>query len=126
MEKQMQAERNKRATILTAEGEAQATILRADGEKKSLVIASEGQRQAAMLRAEGDAQALLVLQDAQAQSVRMVFAAVNGAGATPEALQYQYMQMLPKLSENPANKIIVVPADMAGLAGLATAVRQLA
>jgi regulator of protease activity HflC (stomatin/prohibitin superfamily) len=125
MEKQMQAERHKRATILTAEGEAQAVILRADGAQKALVIASEGMRQASILRAEGDAAALLTLQAAQAKSVRMIFTAVNDAGATPEALQYQYMQMLPKLAENPANKVIVVPADMAGLAGLATSLRQL-
>jgi regulator of protease activity HflC (stomatin/prohibitin superfamily) len=124
MEKQMQAERSKRAIILTAEGEAQAAVLRADGAKQALVIASEGQRQAAILRAEGDAQALVTTQEAQAQAVRMVFAAVNSSGATPEAMQFQYMQMLPKLAANPANKIIVVPADMAGLAGLATTLAQ--
>jgi regulator of protease activity HflC (stomatin/prohibitin superfamily) len=124
MEKQMQAERNKRAAILTAEGDAQASVLRADGEKKALILSSEGQRQAAMLRAEGDAKALLTVQEAQAEAIRMVFDAVNSAGATPEALQYQYMQMLPKLAENPSNKIFVVPADMAGLAGLATSISQ--
>jgi regulator of protease activity HflC (stomatin/prohibitin superfamily) len=126
MEKQMQAERNKRAIILTAEGDAQAAILRADGAKKALVLASEGRRQASILRAEGDAKAMLTLQAAQAESVRMVFDAVNTSGASPEAMQFQYMQMLPKLAENPANKVIVVPADMAGLAGLATSVAQLA
>jgi hypothetical protein len=68
---------------------------------------------------------MLTLQEAQAAAVRMVFEAVNEAGATPEAMQFQYMQMLPKLAENPANKIIVVPADMAGLAGLATSITQL-
>jgi regulator of protease activity HflC (stomatin/prohibitin superfamily) len=124
MEKQMQAERNKRATILTAEGEAQAAILRAEGAQKALVLASEGERQASILRAEGEGQAMLTLQEAQAASVRMVFAAVNGAGATPEAMQFQYLQMLPKLAANPANKIIVVPSDMAGLAGLATSLAQ--
>ena len=68
IEKQMQAERNKRAAILTAEGEAQASILQADGAKKALALAlaSEGGRQAAILRAEGDAKALLTLQEAQA------------------------------------------------------------
>jgi regulator of protease activity HflC (stomatin/prohibitin superfamily) len=125
MEKQMQAERNKRATVLTAEGDAQSAILRADGAKKALVIASEGERQSAILRAEGDAQALLTMQAAQAASVRLLFEAVNTSGATPQALQYQYMQMLPKLANNPANKVIVVPADMAGLAGLATSIAQL-
>jgi len=126
MEKQMQAERNKRATILTAEGEAQAAILRAEGAQKALVLASEGERQASILRAEGEARAMLTMQEAQANSVRMVFAAVNSAGATPEAMQFQYLQMLPKLAANPANKIIVVPSDMAGLAGLATSLVQVA
>ncbi|MGH2409529.1 MAG: SPFH domain-containing protein, partial [Chloroflexota bacterium] len=85
----------------------------------------EGQRQSSILRAEGEAQALLTLQEAQAEAVRMVFTAVNAAGATPEAMKIQYMQMLPKLAENPANKVIVVPADMAGLAGLATSISQM-
>jgi regulator of protease activity HflC (stomatin/prohibitin superfamily) len=124
MEKQMQAERNKRAAILTAEGEAQAAILRADGDKKATILASEGQRQAAILRARGDGQAMITLQEAQAAAVRLVFEAVNSSGATPEAMQFQYMQMLPKLAENPANKVLVVPADMAGLAGLATSLAQ--
>jgi regulator of protease activity HflC (stomatin/prohibitin superfamily) len=124
MEKQMQAERSKRATILQAEGEAQAAVLRADGAQKALILASEGERQAAILRAEGDGQAMITVQQALADSVRMVFEAVNSAGATPEAMQFQYMQMLPKLAENPANKVIVVPADMAGLAGLATSLAE--
>ena len=80
MEKQMQAERNKRATILQAEGEAQAAVLRAEGAQKALVLASEGQRQASILRAEGDAKALLTLQEAQAAAVRLVLEAVNGSG----------------------------------------------
>ena len=125
MEKQMQAERNKRAAILTAEGEAQAAILRADGAKKALILSSEGERQAAMLRAEGDGKALLTMQEAQAAAVRMVMEAVNSWGLPSEAMQLQYMQMLPKLAANPANKIIVVPADMAGLAGLATSLTQM-
>jgi regulator of protease activity HflC (stomatin/prohibitin superfamily) len=75
-----------------------------------------------MLRAEGDAKALLTIQEAQAQTVRMLMAAVNESGAPAEALQLQYMQMLPKLAANPANKIFVIPADIAGLAGLATSV----
>jgi len=126
MEKQMQAERSKRATILQAEGEASAAVLRAEGAQKALVLSSEGQRQASILRAEGDAKALLTLQEAQAAAVRMVMEAVNDSGTPEAAMQLQYMQMLPKLAENPANKIIVVPADMAGLAGLATSVAQFA
>src|SRR5579871_1653988 len=84
MEKQMQAERAKRATVLTAEGDAQAAVLRADGAKKALILSSEGQRQAAMLRAEGEAKALITMQEAQAEAVHLVFEAVNSSGATAE------------------------------------------
>src|ERR671937_2207881 len=125
MEKQMQAERQKRAAILTAEGEAQSAILRAEGSKKALILQSEGQKQSAILRAEGEAQALVTVQSAQAKAIELVFGAVNASNPTTEALAYQYLQMLPKLAENPANKVLVVPTDYAGLAGLATALSNL-
>src|SRR5438105_83348 len=120
MEKQMQAERQKRAAILTAEGEAQSAILRAEGSKKALILQSEGQKQSAILRSEGEAQALVTVQGAQAKAIELVFGAVNESNPTHEAMAYQYLQMLPKLAENPANKVLVVPTDYAGLAGLAT------
>ncbi len=119
MEKQMQAERTKRATILNAEGEAQSSVLRAQGQKQALVLQSEGQKQAAILKAEGEAQALVTVQTAQAKAIELVFGAVNDSNPSKEALAYQYLQMLPKLAENPANKVLVVPTDYAGLAGLA-------
>jgi regulator of protease activity HflC (stomatin/prohibitin superfamily) len=125
MEKQMQAERQKRAAILTAEGEAQSAILRAEGSKKALILQSEGQKQAAILRAEGEAQALVTVQSAQAKAIELVFGAVNESNPTTEALAYQYLQMLPKLAENPANKVLVVPTDYAGLAGLAATLSNL-
>src|ERR671931_588473 len=77
MEKQMQAERQKRAAILTAEGEAQSAILRAEGSKKALILQSEGQKQAAILKSEGEAQALVTVQSAQAKAIELVFGAVN-------------------------------------------------
>lgn len=125
MEKQMQAERQKRAAILTAEGEAQSAVLRAQGTKQSVILQSEGQKQAAILRAEGEAQALVTVQGAQAKAIELVFAAVNESNPTNEALAYQYLQMLPRLAENPANKVLVVPTDYAGLAGLAATLTTL-
>ena len=125
MEKQMQAERQKRAAILTAEGEAQSAILRAEGNKKATILQSEGQKQSAILRAEGEAQALVTVQGAQARAIELVFGAVNGSNPTNEAMAYQYLQMLPKLAENPANKVLVVPTDYAGLAGLAATLGNL-
>src|ERR671930_1273790 len=125
MEKQMQAERQKRAAILTAEGEAQSAILRAEGSKKALILQSEGQKQSAILRAEGEAQALVTVQSAQAKAIELVFGAVNGSNPSTEALAYQYLQMLPRLAENPANKVLVVPTDYAGLVGLAATLGNL-
>src|SRR5437588_1223322 len=125
MEKQMQAERQKRAAILTAEGEAQSAILRAEGNKKALILQSEGQKQSAILKSEGEAQALVTVQSAQAKAIELVFGAVNGSNPSTEALAYQYLQMLPRLAENPANKVLVVPTDYAGLAGLAATLSNL-
>jgi regulator of protease activity HflC (stomatin/prohibitin superfamily) len=125
MEKQMQAERQKRAAILTAEGEAQSAILRAEGSKKALILQSEGQKQSAILRAEGEAQALVTVQSAQAKAIELVFGAVNGSNPSTEAMAYQYLQMLPRLAENPANKVLVVPTDYAGLASLAATLSNL-
>src|SRR5207302_9551243 len=125
MEKQMQAERQKRAAILTAEGEARSSILRAEGNKTALILQSEGQKQSAILRAEGEAQALVTVQSAQARAIELVFGAANGSNPSTEAMAYQYLQMLPRLAENPANKVLVVPTDYAGLAGLAATLSNL-
>ena len=125
MEKQMQAERQKRAVILTAEGEAQSAVLRAEGSKKALILQSEGQKQSAILRSEGEAQALVTVQSAQAKAIGLVFGAVNDSNPTNEVMAYQYLQMLPKLAENPANKVLVVPTDYAGLVGVATTLANL-
>src|SRR5438067_9492380 len=125
MEKQMQAERQKRAAILTAEGEAQSAVLRAQGNKTALILQSEGQKQAAILKSEGEAQALVTVQSAQARAIELVFGAVNGSNPSTEAMAYQYLQMLPKLAENPANKVLVVPTDYAALAGLAATLGNL-
>src|SRR5436305_4512541 len=125
MEKQMQAERQKRAAILTAEGEAQSAILRAEGNKTALILQSEGQKQSAILRAEGEAQALVTVQGAQARAIELVFGAVNGSNPSTEAMAYQYLQMLPRLAENPANKVLVVPTDYARMAGLAATLGNL-
>src|SRR5919199_983180 len=92
---------------------------------KDIQIAMEKQMQAERLRAEGEAQALVTVQSAQAKAIELVFGAVNGSNPSAEAMAYQYLQMLPKLAENPANKVLVVPTDYAGLAGLAATLSNL-
>ncbi len=100
MEKQMRAERDRRATILTAEGVKQAAVLTAEGEQQSAVLRAEGQRQAAILRAEGEAKA-----------IDTVFRAIHEGRPDQELLSYQYLQMLPQLAKGEANKIWVIPSE---------------
>jgi regulator of protease activity HflC (stomatin/prohibitin superfamily) len=118
MEKQMQAEREKRAAVLRAEGEKQAAILSAEGNKQAAILTAEGKRQSLILQAEGDAQALVTVQKAQAEAIEVVFAALTTSHATPEILKYLYIQALPKMAEGTANKLFVVPSELQNIASL--------
>jgi regulator of protease activity HflC (stomatin/prohibitin superfamily) len=101
MEKQMRAERERRAVILTAEGTKQAQILTA-----------EGTRQAEILRAEGDAKAQVLRADGEAQAITTVFGAIHQGNPDNLLLAYQYLQTLPKLAEGSANKLWVIPSEL--------------
>src|SRR5918992_1287718 len=100
MEKQMRAERDRRAAILNAEGVKQSQILTAEGERQSAVLRAEGAKQAAILRAEGESQA-----------IDTVFRAIHEGDPDPKLLSYQYLQMLPQLAQGEANKIWVIPTE---------------
>ena len=100
MEKQMRAERDRRAAILNAEGVKQSQILTAEGEKQSAVLRAEGQKQSAILRAEGESKA-----------IQTVFAAIHEGNPDQRLLSYQYLQMLPQLAQGEANKIFVIPSE---------------
>ncbi len=119
MERQMQAERTKRAVILTAEGEKQSAILTAEGQKQSMILAAEGQKQSAILRAEGDGQAVVTLQTAQGQANRALWQALHEANTDESVLRYLYLQMLPQLAAGPGNSVFVVPSDMSAIGGFA-------
>jgi regulator of protease activity HflC (stomatin/prohibitin superfamily) len=116
MEKQMRAERERRATILNAEGHKQAAILTAEGEKQSQVLRADGDRQARILQAEG-----------QAKAIRTVFDAVHQANPSQKVLAYQYLQALPQIANGTANKVWIVPAELTkALDGLGGALGGLA
>ncbi|MGI8920163.1 MAG: SPFH domain-containing protein [Solirubrobacteraceae bacterium] len=106
MEKQMRAERDKRAAILTAEGFKQSQILTAEGQKQAAVLTAEGAKQAAILRAEGDAKA-----------IDTVFTAIHEGKPDRALLSYQYLQMLPQLAQGDANKVFVIPSEFADAFG---------
>jgi regulator of protease activity HflC (stomatin/prohibitin superfamily) len=101
MEKQMRAEREKRAAVLTAEGVRQSKILTAEGEKQSAILTAEGVRQAKILTAEGEAQAIGV-----------VFQAVHDNDPDPKLLAYQYLQTLPQLAQGAGNTFWVIPSEV--------------
>ena len=105
MEKQMRAERDKRAAILTAEGE-----------KQSQILTAEGAREAEILRAEGDAQAAVLRAQGQAEAIEKVFRAIHDADADDQVLAYQYIQQLKEIANGQATKIWVIPAELSGAA----------
>jgi regulator of protease activity HflC (stomatin/prohibitin superfamily) len=100
MEKQMRAERDKRAAILHAEGERQALILTAEGLRNKQILEAEGRQQAMVLEADGEARAL-----------ERVFRAVHDNGADPPVLAYKYLEMLPRLAEH-GNGFVVIPGEL--------------
>jgi regulator of protease activity HflC (stomatin/prohibitin superfamily) len=111
MEKQMRADRDKRAAILTAEGVKQSQILTAEGEKQAAILTAQGQREAAILRAEGEAKAIAT-----------VFQAIHDGKPDPGLLAYQYLQTLPQIASSESSKVWVVPTELtAALQGLSTA-----
>ncbi|HEY0869125.1 MAG TPA: SPFH domain-containing protein [Acidothermaceae bacterium] len=112
MEKQMGADRDKRAAILTAEGFKQSQILTAEGEKQSAILKAEGQAQAAVTQATADAKAQALRAEGQAQAISTVFQAIHEGKPDAELLAYQYLQMLPQIAKGDANKLWIVPSEM--------------
>jgi regulator of protease activity HflC (stomatin/prohibitin superfamily) len=112
MEKQMRADRDKRAAILTAEGFKQSQILTAEGEKQSAILKAEGQAQAAVTQATADAKAQALRAEGQAQAIGTVFKAIHDGRPDAELLAYQYLQMLPQIAQGTANKLWIVPSEM--------------
>ena len=99
MEKQMRAEREKRAAILTAEGLRQSQILTAEGDRQGTILRAEGDKQSAILRSEG-----------QAQAIQTVFRSIHDGDPDPKLLAYQYLQTLPQLAQGPGNTVWMIPS----------------
>src|SRR6202162_3071971 len=111
MEKQMRADREKRAMILNAEGVREASIKQAEGQKQAQILAGEGAKQSRMLRAQGERAAQYLQAQGQAKAIEKTFAAIKAGRPTPELLAYQYLQTLPLMARGEANKVWVVPSD---------------
>jgi regulator of protease activity HflC (stomatin/prohibitin superfamily) len=112
MEKQMRADRDKRAAILSAEGSKQSAILTAEGERQAAVLKARGESEAAVLRAEADAKAQAARARGQAEAISTVFRAIHEGNPDQRLLAYQYMQMLPQIAQGDANKVWIVPSEI--------------
>jgi regulator of protease activity HflC (stomatin/prohibitin superfamily) len=111
MEKQMRAERDRRAVILTAEGTKQSAILTAEGARQAAILEAEGYAKAAVLRAEGEGKAITT-----------VFQAIHDGNPDPRLLAYQYLLTLPKIAESDSSKLWIIPSELTqALQGLGTA-----
>jgi regulator of protease activity HflC (stomatin/prohibitin superfamily) len=106
MEKQMRADRDKRAAILQAEGQRQSQILQAEGEKQSAILKAEGHKQATVLEAEG-----------QAKAIATVFEAIHEGKPDAELLAYQYLQTLPLIAQGESNKVWIIPSELQQMVG---------
>jgi regulator of protease activity HflC (stomatin/prohibitin superfamily) len=116
MEKQMRADRDKRAAILQAEGARQSSILQAEGEKQSAILKAEGKKQAMMLEADG-----------QAKAIETVFNAIHEGKPDAELLAYQYLQTLPLIAQGESNKVWIIPSELQSAVGrVAGAVKDIA
>ena len=100
MEKQMRAERDRRAAILTAEGTKQSAILQAEGARQAEILRAEGEKQGQILRAQGEAEAIAT-----------VFNAIHEGNPDDKLLAYQYLQTLPKISDSASSKLWIIPSE---------------
>jgi len=126
MEKQMRADRDKRAAILSAEGQRQSQILTAEGEKQAAILQAEGARESQILRAQADREAAILRAQGEGQAIQTVFQAIHDGQPDQSLLAYQYLQMMPKLAQGDANKVWVIPSEFnKALEGLGSTVNQL-
>ena len=113
MEKQMTAERNRRAVVLQADGEKQAAITRAEGEKQAAITRAEGEKQSAILQAEGQAQARLTAAAAEAESIRHIAVGITGGQGNPAQylIMMKYIESLREMARSSNSKVIFMPVE---------------
>jgi len=111
MEKQMRADRDKRAAILQAEGQRQSAILSAEGNKQSAILNAEGQRESQILAAQGEREAAILRAQGEGQAIQTVFQAIHDGQPDQALLAYQYLQLMPQIAQGDANKLWILPSE---------------
>ncbi|MDX6359562.1 MAG: hypothetical protein QOH37_2616 [Nocardioidaceae bacterium] len=127
MEKQMRADRDKRAVILTAEGQRQSSILTAEGNKQAAILSAEGDREALILRAQANREAAILKAQGEGQAIQTVFQAIHDGQPDQSLLAYQYLQMMPEIAKGDANKVWILPSEFTkALEGLGSSIHEIA
>ena len=127
MEKQMRAERDRRATILEAEGEKRSAILEAEGVRESQIKRAEGQKQSAILKAEGEAEARIKVADAEKDAIALLAQSLAGTKADPAQylIAVRYLESLKDMTSGKDNKVVYVPYEATGIIGSLGGIKDL-
>jgi regulator of protease activity HflC (stomatin/prohibitin superfamily) len=125
MEKQMTAERNRRALVLQAEGERQAAITRAEGEKQSAVMRAEGEKQSAILQAEGAAQARLRAAEAEAEAIGQIGGAIGSGDPAQYLITTRYIESLKEMTRGNNSKVIFMPIETSTMLSSVGAIKEM-
>lgn len=125
MEKQMRAERDRRARILEAEGFKRAAILEAEGIQESSILKAKGAAESNIIQAEGEAQARLKTAQAEAKAIEMIHAAQPEGDALPYMIAMQYIKSLPEMTKGKDDKLVVVPYEATSLVGSLSTIKKL-
>lgn len=125
MEKQMRAERDRRAVILEAEGKKRAAILQAEGAQEAAVLDARGEAESKAIRAQGEANARLQIVQAEATAIGMIQEAVPGVDPLPYMIALNYIKMMPELTAGKNDKLVLVPYEASSLAGSLTAMKKM-
>ncbi len=126
MEKQMKAERDRRAAILEAEGLKKAAILKAEGQKESQINVAEGDKKSAILRAEGNAQARVIEADAEKEAIKRIIEAIAGNGQPDKYLiAVRYLDTLKEMVEGKDNKVVYLPYEASGILSSVDGIKQM-
>ncbi|MDZ7267309.1 MAG: SPFH/Band 7/PHB domain protein [candidate division KSB1 bacterium] len=127
MEKQMRAERDRRAVILEAEGQKRAVILQAEGKREAQIAEAEGSKQSEILRADGEAAAIQRVANAEAEAIRAITKAVGEGGADPTKylIALKYLETLKQIAGNTTNKVVFLPFEATGVLSSLGGIKEL-
>ena len=125
MEKQMRAERDRRAIILEAEGKKRATILEAEGDRESAILSAEGHAKSRIIDAEGEATSRIMIAQAEAEAIEKIKTALSKSDPVNYMIAMQYIKILPEMTKGKDDKLIVVPYEISGIISSIASIKKI-